>query len=276
MNDPEYLKNEQYGTSENLNARIRLHQKFGTDRRSNLQQWLLDPLIIDTKIREPRILEVGAGNGEFWRQNATRIPPGWQMTLTDFSPGMLEDAKANLGELAERFTFEEADAMALPYEDDSFDIVIANFMLYHVPDRDKAISEFRRVLAKKGKLYAATNGETHMAELTELINEIGITPLDFNASQSGFSLENGREQLEQHFGRVLLNIYSSDLEVTEAQPLIDYIASLQVATEMTDELQARITARINEQLEADGKILIHRYSGVFIADQVIANQVKEA
>jgi ubiquinone/menaquinone biosynthesis C-methylase UbiE len=60
------------------------------------------------------------------------------------------------------------DVEALPFDDDSFDLVLANYMLYHVPDLDQAIAELRRVLCPGGTLLAATNGQGHMHELWQM------------------------------------------------------------------------------------------------------------
>lgn len=48
------------------------------------------------------------------------------------------------------------DIQNIPYEDNSFDLVIANMMLYHVPDLPRALAEVGRVLKPEGKLYTAT------------------------------------------------------------------------------------------------------------------------
>ena len=67
-----------------------------------------------------------------------------------------------------QFTFEVVDAQLIPYEKHTFNVVIANYMLYHVPDLAKALSEIRRVLQPKGRLYATTVGLNQMAELRKV------------------------------------------------------------------------------------------------------------
>ena len=69
------------------------------------------------------------------------------------------------------------DAQDIPFEDDTFGCVVANHMLYHVPDLDKGLAEIRRVLKPGGKLYAATNGEAHMLELEAFVVEQFAKPL---------------------------------------------------------------------------------------------------
>ncbi len=58
-----------------------------------------------------------------------------------------------------RVQFKEIDAQSIPFEDETFDAVIANHMLYHVPDRPKAIAEIKRVLKPGGRLIATTIGK---------------------------------------------------------------------------------------------------------------------
>src|SRR5262249_18967309 len=159
--DQSYLR-EQYKNASNLNDRIQLHTRFSTNRY-DFQMWVFDQLKLAS---DSRILELGCGPGSLWRPNCERIPPGWQITLTDFSIGMLEEARANLTG-APAFTFQLADAQALPFQVAEFDGVIANHMLYHVPDRARAFSEIRRVLRPGGRFYAATNGEAHLQEIHE-------------------------------------------------------------------------------------------------------------
>ena len=58
-----------------------------------------------------------------------------------------------------------ADIRDLPFEDESFDGVVANHMLYHVPDRPQALAEIRRVLRSAGRVFATTNGGDHLQEI---------------------------------------------------------------------------------------------------------------
>src|SRR5206468_935801 len=112
-----------------------------------------------------RILEIGCGPGRLWVENAARIPPGWALTLSDFSPGMAQEARRNLQTVAQPARYLVCDAQALPFAAGHFDAVIANHMLYHVPDRARAFAAIRRVLRPGGTFYAATNGPAHLREL---------------------------------------------------------------------------------------------------------------
>jgi ubiquinone/menaquinone biosynthesis C-methylase UbiE len=63
---------------------------------------------------------------------------------------MIRETRANLARLGHPFSFAQADAQALPFRDASFDAVIANHMLYHVPDISRSLGEVRRVLKPSG------------------------------------------------------------------------------------------------------------------------------
>ena len=76
----------------------------------------------------------------------SRIPSTWDITLSDLSSGMLDSAWRNLVVTGRNYKFKEIDAQEIPFEDETFDAVIANHMLYHVPDKPKAIAEIKRVL----------------------------------------------------------------------------------------------------------------------------------
>src|SRR5262249_16734842 len=126
-----------------------------------------------------------------------------------------------------RFRFVVADAQQLPFGDAAFDRVIANHMLYHVPDRAGALAEIRRVLRPGGRFYAATNGRDHLRELGELVARFAPdwTGWAAGSNSQGFRLENGAEQLARWFPRVELRRYEDALVVTEAEPLLAYVLS---------------------------------------------------
>ena len=143
--NPDYL-HKQYGDLSNLDARVALHARFSTSP-IDWQRWVFDQLALPA---DARVLELGSGPGWLWRGNVERIPAGWTVTLSDFSPGMVETARAALADSKPALRFEQIDAQAIPFEDATLDAVIANHMLYHVPDRAAALAEIRRVLVPGG------------------------------------------------------------------------------------------------------------------------------
>jgi ubiquinone/menaquinone biosynthesis C-methylase UbiE len=186
------------------------------------------------------------------------------ITLTDLSDGMLDAAWRNLVPLGRNFKFEQMDAQSIPYGDKTFDAVIANHMLYHVPDRDKALHEIKRVLKDDGHLIATTVGKTHMEEMYRFLNHVNINERPGMFSNL-FTLENGLEQLQNVFSQVNKSQYADNLEVTEIDPLIAYIRSSISATDLSEEKLGGLKKELTAVLEKEGKIFITKDSGLFEA-----------
>ena len=282
LNDPDYLLDKQYRDASNLNARLALHRRFSTNK-GDLHRWIFDHLL-DALGPDVRILEVGCGPADLWRSNLDRLPRGWHVTLTDFSPGMVEAAGLALAGHDTQFSIQQADAQALPFADGAFDAAVANYMLYHVPDRPRAIAELARVLVPAGWLFAATNGERHMGELDDLLlphqralqaalaassapNAAAMATINAITTNDvhGFTLENGAAQLGQSFASVSLDLWDDALLITEVEPLMAYIRSLGAGMAIPEDLMAAIQRDVESRIARDGAIHIGKSTGLFTA-----------
>jgi SAM-dependent methyltransferase len=260
----------QYRDASNLDARIALHRRFSTGEEP-LPRWIFEQLDLPP---DARILEIGCGPGLLWFENEERIPDGWTVTLTDASPGMVHAARERLG-TDQRMAFRVADAQDIPFRDGAFDAIIANHMLYHVPDRPRALSEVARVLSPGGRLYASTNGDGHMRELGQMrhILDPSHPPDAATKVPPGFSLENGAAQLSQWFLEVSLRRYEDALVVTEVAPLVAYLLSgvsadsavREVGPEELSRRAAKLRKLLDEKLVERGEIRITKASGLFVA-----------
>ncbi len=260
LTDQTYLTQSQYKNPINLNARLAIHQRFSINPYGWFK-WVFDHL--EELPTELNILELGCGSGELWKECASRIPKSWTFTLTDLSDGMLDSAWRNLLPTGSRFKFEKVDAQSIPYTDKTFDVVIANHMLYHVPDRKKALAEIWRVLKDKGVLFAATVGNTHLQELYEWISRVeGREPGRFKL---GFTLENGREQLQEYFPSVELSRYQDSLRVTDVDLIKAYIRSMTSAADLHDNQFQLIEKELDEIIRENGEIYIKKDTGLFKA-----------
>jgi ubiquinone/menaquinone biosynthesis C-methylase UbiE len=231
---------EQYAGADNLRARIALHQGFSTNPYP-YPRWVFDGYDFP---RDSEVLEVGCGDGMIWRENAHRIPDGWRLTLTDQSEGMVGEARKAL---ADRAGYDVARVEELPFEDESFDAVIANHMLFHVEDRRRAFSEIRRVLLPGGCFVSTTIGLDHLRELRELAPPQPGT--QFAETRGRFMIETAEAELAPFFDDVTVERYEDSLRVTEVDPVVVFVRSR--GGETADRLAA-VRSHVEEAIVRNG------------------------
>ena len=215
------LKN-QYQNASNISSRINLHSLYA----QNPKGWF--PWIYEQCQIRPgmKILEVGCGDGTLWLQNKDRLPADIQVALSDVSEGMLRDARRALGTEDARFDFQVLDCQQIPYPENTFDLVVANHVLFYCDDLQTALAEIRRVLKPEGWLVCSTYGHDHMKEVSELVQEFDEhIVLAADKLYEKFGRENGTEILSSYFFDIELRTYEDCLIVPEPEPLISYILS---------------------------------------------------
>ena len=99
-------------------------------------------------------LELGAGTG-FFSLNLKLAGILDEVHVTDLSPGMVEAAQANAERLGFTVEGRVADAESLPYDDDTFDIVVGHAVIHHIPDVERTLREIVRVLKPGGRFVIA-------------------------------------------------------------------------------------------------------------------------
>ncbi len=159
---------------------------------------------------------------------------------------------------------EVADVGALPFADDSFDIVTAMHMLYHAPDKDRAVSEIARVLRPAGTLIVTTNGAETMRELNLLSRSVfGTPPGDFGSAS--FSLESGAPILRRHFHDVEVHPRTDVLRVTDARDIVNYLRSFPPGEDADEETLRILDKELALRMGADGVFPVTRIAGLMVA-----------
>lgn len=234
--DRDLLTREAYASDAQLAVRIRTHELY-SQPKIDFPLWVVDTL---PWRGDEWVLDVGAGPGNYFELVRARIPDG-RFVAGDLSLGMARRARQH--EQASSITILNFDAQHLPFDDDTFDVVLANHMLYHVPEVERALAEIRRVLRPDGCLIAATNSQDTMPEFDTLARRactlLGYPQQAFTAAHSAFSLENGAARLAHHFRAVARYDFPSAFHFPEVEPVMAYIDSMQALR--APQLPAEIT-----------------------------------
>ena len=204
LDDPEIVERE-YASEDGLRARASVYQGIaGPDAHD---------AVVDAigEASPRRVLEVGCGWGDLSLRIAREF--GAEVVAVDLSPRMVELARA------QGVDARVADVQSLPFEDGEFDCVTANWMLYHVPDLDRGLSELARVLRPGGRLVAATNGLTHLGELWDLVGR------DRASEPARFFTETAEPYLVTHFAQIESRVLENSVTFPNAAAVRGYIAS---------------------------------------------------
>ena len=165
--------------------------------------------------REPRdIVEVGCGRGELAERMSRELSA--HVIALDQSARMVELTAARGVEAI------IGDVVDLPFGDESFDCAVAAWMLYHAADLDQALAELRRVLRRDGCLVAATSSERNLAEVWELVGEIG-------APGGGFTVESAGAALRRHFNQVEQRDVFGTVTFRDREAAHEYVANTRTA-----------------------------------------------
>jgi len=188
-----------------------------------------------------RVLEVGCGWGELaeWIERDT----GAEVVAIDLSPRMVELARER------GVDARVADVQELPFADGEFDVVVAAWMLYHVPDLDRGLAELARVLRPGGRLVAVTNSRLHLIELRELV---GSGP-----STLSFSRESGEDLLAPHFAGQRRKDVDGTLTFADRTVVESYVRASIAMSPFVDNLPAEI----------DEPFTARRANSIFVAEK---------
>jgi SAM-dependent methyltransferase len=160
-----------------------------------------------------------------------------------------------------------ADAQELPFRSASFDVVVANYVLHHVPDTRRAVSEMARVLRPGGTLVVACVGDGHLAELQQIRREVfGASLADALASTFGAST--GAEELPGWFGSVDWRPYRDRLDCSDPDDVIEYLASTPPVEDASEVEQSRVVDAVRARFAAGGgRLRVSKDTGLFLCHE---------
>ncbi|MDQ3381301.1 MAG: class I SAM-dependent methyltransferase [Actinomycetota bacterium] len=202
LNDPEVVRRDYASESRLLDRR----SIYETSEGPSTLDVLWDRI---AEAAPERVLEVGPGPGELSERMATEL--GAEVVAIDVSERMVELCRARAVDAR------LGDVQALAFEDASFDLVVAAWVLFHPEDLDRALSEIARVLRPGGRLIAATNSELHLIELWQL--------LGIERTRYSFGAENGERSLRDHFASVTTHVVEGAVSFADTAVVRNYVAS---------------------------------------------------
>lgn len=262
------LVREQYATHDNLKIRQEIHEQY-TVPQVHFPAWAIERLDLDA---EKTILDVGCGTG-IYHKAIMETGHAHHYVGIDLSTGMLAEHEA-------RDRVASADVLQLPFANDSFDVIMANHMLYHVSDIDAAITEIHRILKPGGVVMAATNSIHTMPELQVLMRRAIVLLTRHGPAQvrapalpsDDFALENGSRILAKHFYAVVRHDLPNTLVFPDVEPAMAYLESTRNLREaqlpqdvVWEDVMMIMRQQINQLIKHLGELVINKQIGVLLA-----------
>jgi SAM-dependent methyltransferase len=202
LNDPDLVR-EQYASEAGLAARKAVYVEVtGPDPRD---------IVFDAiaEVAPRSVLEVGCGQGELAERLQYEL--GVDVAAIDLSERMVELTRAR------GVDAHVGDVQNLPFQDESFDVAVAAWMLYHVRDLDRALAELERVLRPGGRLVAVTNHIDHLLEMFELVR--------VERWKYAFGGHDAEALLRSHFASVEERDASGTVTFKDADAIRSYLRS---------------------------------------------------
>ena len=261
----------QYENPSHLQSRVNVYAYLFPEhplpKGMTFEDWVVDHL---DWTGEESALDIGCGPGGFLSPISLRA--GRVMGL-DLSLGMLARARKGISDGQAHLA--AADIQALPLVSGSVDVVVAAFMLYHVPHLERALQELSRVLQSGGTILAVTNGPGDKAEIRQAWQEAGrrIIGQTFNAPHwsDNFNLDNGAAVLGETFDVVAVDRTRGTFMFPDPGPVLAWVQSLRPGLEGAIEdatwadVMGELRRVVAHEIDVHGTFVAAKDSGVVIA-----------
>lgn len=258
----------QYETADAWRIRQQTHQQY-THPQLDFVSWVLK--LVSWKGNE-HVLDVGCGTGQYYQYFAKHLPDVTYYGV-DYSAGMLKehDAQALTRGLMQH----------LPFADGSFDVVMANHVLYLAPDVDAAIAELKRVLKPNGLLITTTSSTASMPQFRELFRRAILLVSPPGNSRDikipgtlhpRYSLENGSRILARQFDAVVRHDLPSAFVFPEVEPIMEYLESTRSVREPQlpenvswDQVMIIMREQVTNLIASLNVLVVDKLTGVLMA-----------
>ena len=220
--EDEKVVRQKFIDASNLSAEIQLIDQLSSDK--NWYEWVFERIVLETG---DQVLELGCGEGALWYKNELHVPPSLNVMLTEVTAHLLSCAKENLSSKFPHFQFKVTDLEKLPFADETFDVIIANHVLFFSKQVEVVLAEVSRVLKKGGRFYCSTIDAAHMQELEVLIKNYN-KDLKIGKSEQlqNFGYDKAKSLLAQQFAEITIGHYHDELVVPHPDGLLSYIYSI--------------------------------------------------
>jgi len=262
---------EQYSDAAKLRIRTQTHERFS----EGTETFVSDVLNALGLASGQSLLDVGCGDGS-WHPRV--VAHGVSIVGVDLMAGMLREASGRGAQLLPRPTLAQADAQALPFANNHFDHVLCCGVLYHVPDREHALREMRRVLRPGGRAVISTNGADAMRRIYQLhgnaARQLGYEPLPLVAGH--FTMDD-LPLVRSVFPAAERHVLEGALAFPTAEPALRFYATSRI-----DAIQdrpadgshrARLLPLVRDQIAAiiaaEGVFRVPKSVGWFVADVTV-------
>ena len=247
----------------------------------------LVPLIFDlyagdlaervAKVKPRDVLETAAGTGALTRAIASRLPMDARIVATDLNQPMLDYGAAKQPR-DRRIIWQQADALALPYEDQTFDVVACQFGVMFFPDKVKGYREARRVLKPGGRFLFNAWDRIAENEFVGVVTQALAAlfpqdPPDFVARtpHGYFDVERIREELTRA-GFTSISVEARD-DISRGHSPHDVAIAYCEGTPLRNEIEARDPSRLEEATQKVAEALAQRFGSGPIEGRIRAHVI---
>ena len=247
LSSASYVK-AQYNQTNVLKNRISIYQY--AQQKETWHNWVYRHLPLKP---HTTILEVGCGTGLLWQDKHI----SQTLLLSDRSRAMVASCKKLYKPLI------RMDVNTPAIRPHTIDCLIANHLLYHLPDPTQTLATLRKLLKPNGTFIASTHSKYHLDELISLLPAIFPEYNAIKRKPQGFYIETGKDLLQQYFNQVDVYTFNNPLRVPTVESLIQYTHTLFAGIQVKH--MAEKQAALTETIKAKGMpFSLTSISGMFI------------